>query len=168
MYGDELLSNFKYEGSLEVRCSSQDLHFLDGVTEYCSNSMNMHEMPEGCVPPTGPSWIWPRLFFILERCMTILSGVFLGASSKSVSSMAFAFKHAVVCPFAPSMTEHAWCSLRGGQTLRWHLCHDRQTLWVSLPLSACALYDHMDPGPDGACRGEWVCGGGAGPLHSIS
>lgn len=29
---DELLSNL-----FEVRCSSQDLHFLDGVIEYCSN-----------------------------------------------------------------------------------------------------------------------------------
>lgn len=69
--------------------------------------MNMHEMPEGCVPPTGPLLYLAQIAFILERCMTILSGVFHGASSKSVSSIALAFKHALVCPFAPSMTEHA-------------------------------------------------------------
>ncbi len=111
-------------------------------------------------PPYWPQLVLALIAFILDRCMTILSGVFHGASSKSVLSMAFAFKHALVCSLASSMTEHAWRSLRGGQTLWWHPCHDRQTLWVSLPLSACALYDHMYPGPDGACGGSGFGGRG--------
>lgn len=96
---------------------------------------------------------------ILDRHVTVQSGVFYGASRKSVPSTAFTFKHAQVCLLALSMTEHAWSSLGSGQTLWWHPCHDRPTFWVSLPLSACVLCDHMEPRPDGACGGEWFCGG---------
>lgn len=100
---------------------------------------------------------------ILDRCTTVLSGVFYGASRKSVV-YSICFKHAQVCLLALSMTEHAWRSLRSGQTLRWHPCHDRPTFWVSLPLGACVLCDHMDPRPDGVCRGEWVWGGEGPPC----
>lgn len=58
-------------------------------------------------PPYWPQLVLALIAFILDRCMTILSGVFHGASSKSVLSMAFAFKHALVCSLASSMTEHA-------------------------------------------------------------
>lgn len=58
-------------------------------------------------PPYRPQLGLALIAFILDGCMTILSGVFHCASSKSVSSMAFAFKHALVCSLAPSMTEHA-------------------------------------------------------------
>lgn len=102
----------------------------------------------------------PRLL-IPNRRMTVLAGVFYGASSKSVPSMAFPFKHTRVCLLALSMTEHAWRPLRSAQTLWWHPFHNRQTFWVSFPLSACVLCDHMDPRPDGACAGEWVQVGGA-------
>lgn len=73
----------------------------------------------------------PRLL-ILDRRMTVLAGVFYGASSKSVPSMAFAFKHTRVCLLALSMTEHAWRPLRSAQTLWWHACHNRHSEWASL------------------------------------
>lgn len=133
---------------------------------HCDGSWIYMSFLKDASPFAASSWVYPWLLLFWIDVLPSCQAVFYGVSRKSVST-ALTFKHAQVCPLTRSMTEHAWRSLCSGQTLRWHPCHDRPTFCLHLPLSACALYDHMDPGPDGACGGEWVWGRGH-PVHSIS